>query len=176
MKRAAGVALTALLACAGCISQKEVYAPDMDRRPLDIDGPTHLKTWLKMNDPTAPLHFMRDVKNMEGHTWRWTGKTPTLMLAAPSDRGVKFAANITVAEATFKDTGPVVIKVGINGQELTTERYDVPGPKRIEKPVPDGWLKTGRDNVVSMDVDKVWTSPIDGNQLGFVLTDLGFIP
>lgn len=158
-----------------CVSQQEPWAPSTERRPLTIDEANHLKTWLKMNDPSAPQHFVRDLKPLEGHTWRWTGKNPTIMLAAPKASGVRFAAEITVSDLTFKDTGPIAIKVTINGHELTTERYDAPGPKRIDKPVPDAVLKTTRENIVSMEVDKVWTSPIDGNRMGFVLTALGFI-
>jgi hypothetical protein len=159
-----------------CISQPDTYAPPTQRRPLNVEDPSPLKAFVNMNDTDAKLHFVKDISDsLEGGVWRWARRKPTLMLTVPNTAGWKFAADITISDLTFKDTGPVTITVVVNGHELTKQRYDKPGPQHIEQPVPPEWLRAKAENLVSIEADKVWIAPEDKVVLGFVLTRAGFV-
>ena len=174
MRRAALPAVCAAL-LAGCVEQPQTYAPKQPRRPLSIEEPSVLKPAVRMNEPGAELHFIRDIKAyVEGGIWRWTGKRPTLMFRTAKDRGLKFFADVVVPQITFKDTGPQTISITINGKPFDEVRVETAGDRHIEKAVPDGVLRTEAENVVTMEIDKVWIAPADGVHLGFVLIAAGF--
>jgi len=173
--RAAGWVF-ACLPVTGCVSPPQTFAPDQDRRPLSVEEPSTLKSHLRMNEPGASLHFIRDISPVvEGDTWRWTAQRPTLMLAAPKANGLKFAAQIAVPEISLKITGPVVIAVRINGHELGKYPFATAGDKRIEQAVPDGWLRVKSENIVEMEIDKVRVREGGLPPFGFVLTSAGFV-
>jgi hypothetical protein len=170
-------AAVALLTLAGgCKRYPDTYAPPEQRQPLTLEEPPSLQSFIRMSDAMAPLHFVRDIRpKLEGNAWRWTLKSPTLQLHAPKASGMKFVAEVTVPDVTFKDTGPVAITVSINDHKLETFAFDQPGSRRIEKPIPDGWLSTENDNKVVMEIDKTWTAAADGFTVGFILTSVGFV-
>lgn len=170
----AAVVLLAVLQL-GCVSQPETYAPPTQRKPLSVGDPSPLKAFVNMNDSDASVHFVRDISPTVEGVWRWARQKPTLLLSVPTATGWKFAADVTISDLTFKDTGPVNITVTINGHELTKAHFDKPGPGHIEKPVPPEWLRPKAENVVSLEIDKVWIAPEDKAVLGFVLTSAGFI-
>ncbi len=148
-----------------------------DRRPLTVDVTSTLNTYLRMNDPSAPRHIVRDIRPWtEEETWRWTGQHPTLMLAAPKLKRVRFTADVTVPEISFRETGPVTITVLVNSRELGQWRFESPGHKILELAVPDGWLRTDIENVIEMPIDKTFVAPgEDKNPRGFVLTSVGLL-
>lgn len=165
----------AALVCS-CVSQPDTYAPPTQRKPLSVEDQSALKPFLNMNDPEAKFYLVKDVSPaLEGGVWRWARQNPTLMLTLPTTTGWKFAADIGISELTFKDTGPVNLTVIVNDHELTKAHYDEPGPKHIEQPVPPEWLRTNAENLVSLNIDKVWVAPEDKVVLGFVLTRAGFV-
>lgn len=169
------VFLMTLLAT-GCVSIPDTYAPPQQRRPLAAEEPSPLKPYVHMNEASAPVHFLKGVgQNVEGGTWRWAQPEATLMFSLPQTKGWKFSADYTIPEITFKDTGPVTVKVTINSHELESVRVEQPGGRKIEKPVPEEWLHAKDPNLVTFTVDKTWVSPTDGVKLGFVLTAAGFV-
>jgi hypothetical protein len=87
---------------------------------------------------------------------------------------LKFKADLSIADATLKDTGPVTISVFINGHLLDTMMYASAGRKEFEKPVPAGFLLPKSVNLAALEIDKVWVSKTDGAVLGFILTTAGF--
>src|SRR3954466_15610220 len=110
MKLAAMLGLAVLLA--GCVGIPDTYAPPDQRRPLSVEDPSPLKPYIKMNDPWATSHFVRDIgQDLQGGTWRWTGQHPTMMFLLPAVTGRKFVSDFTIAELTFEQTGPVTISV-----------------------------------------------------------------
>jgi hypothetical protein len=160
---------------AACVSQPDTYAPPAQRKPLNVEDPSPLKAFVNMSDADAKLHFVKDISDsLEGGVWRWTKKSPTLMLTVPNTSGWKFAADLTIHELTFKDTGPVTITITVNGHELTKQHYDKPGPEHVEQPVPPEWLRAKAENLVTLEIDEVWIAPEDKAVLGFVLTRAGF--
>ena len=175
MRSELACAFVLLALAAGCKRYPDSYAPPEQRQPLTIEEPPEFKPFITMSDSSAPLHFVKDIKPaLESGAWRWTLKQPTLILSAPKERGLKFVAEVAVPEITFRDTGPVTITVTINGQKLDTFSFPKPGNRRLEKPVPDGWLKTAEENTVTMEIDKLWTARADGVQVGFILASVGF--
>jgi len=176
-RRLAFCGTPALLCTSACVSQPQTYAPIEDRRPLNVNVASTLSTYLRMNDPAAPRHFVRDIRPWtEEDTWRWTGEHPTLMLAAPKPKGVRFNADVTVPETSFRETGPVTITVVVNHRELGQWRFESPGHKIINLPVPDGWLRIDIENMIEMPIDKTFVAPGDDNKpRGFVLTSVGLL-
>jgi hypothetical protein len=80
----------------------------------------------------------------------------------------------SVAEATFKDTGPVHFKFFVNEKLLGEAHHDKPGAYTFEKPVPAQMLRANAENDLAVEVDKPWIAPGDGAKLGFILTSIGF--
>ncbi len=105
--------------------------------------------------------------------WSWTGQHPAVKIRVRSAQKVHYSIDFTVADVTFKETGPVSITFFVNDHALDTLHYAKPGPQHYEKAVPAEWLQTDKDNVVGAEVDKVWTSPDDGAKLGLILTQIG---
>lgn len=168
--------LLVTIASTGCVGIQDTYAPPEQRKPLNVEDPSPLKPFVDMNDAGAPAQFIRDISPaLEGGTWRWTQQRPTLMFSIPTGKGWKFAADFTISDLTFAQTGPVTMTITVNGQKLDETLYDKPGYKHFEKPVREDWLRAKAENIVTMEVDKVWVAPTDKATLGFVLTRCGFI-
>src|SRR5207237_10637585 len=66
---------------AGCNRLPEWYPPPEQRQPLTIPEPPPGSILINMNDVDAPEHFVKDISpKLEGTTWRWTQKRPTLKI------------------------------------------------------------------------------------------------
>ena len=128
-----------------------------------------------MDDATASDYFVRDI-SMERGVFRWAFQHPELRFRPTDNRKLKFTAEIGVPEATFKDTGPISITVLIDARPLTTLRCPRAEKYRIEKQVPAGWLAPGKVVHVAFETTPRWVSPLDGEQLSFLLYNAGFIP
>jgi len=165
------------LAMVGCVGIQEAYAPPEQRKPLSVEDPSPLKAFIHMNDPWAPSHFIRDIgQELQGGTWRWTQQRPTMMFLVNSTKGQKFSSDFTIAELTLQQTGPVTISVTINDHLLDKATYAKSGYQHIEKEVPEAWLHAKAENIVVMEIDKLWVAPADKATFGFILTTAGFIP
>ncbi len=175
MKLAAALLLA--LAMAACVGIQDTYAPPDQRKPLSVEDPSPLKAFIRMNEPWAPSHFIRDIsQELQGGTWRWTQQRPTMMFLVKSTKGQKFSSDFTIADLTFQQTGPVTISVTINDHLLDKATYSKSGYQHFEKPVPEAWLHAKAENVVVMEIDKLWVAPADKATFGFILTTAGFVP
>ena len=92
----------------------------------------------------------------------------------PRDHNLTVRVDFSIAEATFRETGPVSIAFSLNGKLLEKLRYENSGEKRFEKSVPDGWVKRGENATLAFEIDPVYVSPTDGARLGVILTRAGF--
>lgn len=163
------------LAIIACDHAPESYPPPPQRDPLAIPEPAAGGILVNMNDADAPAHFVKDIsERLEGATWRWTGKRPTLKILLVKTTGLKFTVDFTIWEGTMKQTGPVTISFFIDDNLLDTVHYDTPGYKHFEKPVKPEWLQTATDTVLAAEIDKLYVDPGDKKQLGFILTNMGF--
>ncbi len=129
-----------------------------------------------MNDPNADAHLLRDISHyVEGGVWRWAGAQPQMRFYVESTRNLKLSVDFHIAEATFKETGPLTLTFLVNSRRLDAARYDQPGDHHFEKAVPEGMLLAAQDNTVVIQPDKVWTSKEDGAKLSVLLVRAGFV-
>jgi len=169
------LASLAFLLMVACQRPPDSYPPPEQRAPLSIPEPSVGSIMLNMNDPDAPAHFVKDIgASLEGATWRWTQKRPTLKILLVKTKGLKFSTDFTIWEGTMKQTGPVNISFFIDDKLLDSVRYDTPGYKHFEMPVEPEWVQTATETVLAAEIDKLYIDPTDKTQLGFILTKMGF--
>lgn len=160
----------------GCAQIPDSFVPPVQRKPLDTVDPLPVKHFVNMGDPNAAAHFIGDISDaLEGGSWRWVRKRPTLRFGLDSTVGIKLKVDLTVPGQILKETGPMTISFQVNGRLLEKIRYDKEGTYEFLKPVEPGWLKKGAENVVTLEADKVWVSPSDGAVLAFILMRAGFV-
>ncbi len=167
----------AILGLAGCSGSPDLFTPPIERKPVTGAEPSRLRAFISMSDPDAEIHLVGGVsRKLEAGAWRWASERAELQFITPQTRGLRFVADVVVAEATFAQTGPVTLAVSVNGRPLGALRLETPGPRRFETPVPDGWLRAGELVRVTMEADKVYVDSRDGTRLGFILQRAGFLP
>jgi hypothetical protein len=168
--------LTLLIPLAACVTIPDSYAPPIQRKPLDSIEPSAAKAFLRMGDASAANYIVGDIsEGIESGSWRWTKRKPTMRFFLKKVSNQKFRADLSIADETFKETGPVTITFTVNDHELARETYAKSGRHPFEKAVPAEWLHAVGDNIVSLEIDKLWTSPADGVELGFILASAGFL-
>ena len=173
--RAAPVILVFALGLAGCVSIPDTYAPPMERRPVTGYASNSFGGVVSMSDPSAAAHIVKDISpTLESGAWRWTLQRPELRFAVSRAKDVKLVMDFAVPKSTFDSTGPVTISFYVNDKLLDKVRYDEPGNKHYEKPVPPEWLATDKMNTLAAEIDKLYVSPKDGMKLGFILSRAGF--
>ena len=128
---------------------------------------------VEMSDPNANLHIVKDIYNPGNAPWRWTNQNPTVRTLAVSTGNLKFRADFAIWNDSFKVTGPVEIAFLVNGHPLDKIRYTSPGDKHFEKPLPDDWVGADTETTLALFVDKLYTSPTDGNKFGVILVRMG---
>jgi len=135
------------------------------------------RSMLDMGDPSVDAWIIADVsRGPNSAPWRWTGQRPMVRVRpASTTPNTKLHVEFTVADATFKDTGPVTIAFLVNDHPLDKVRYAEAGSKKFEKVIPAGWLRPGEENALAADIDKVWISPRDGAKLGIILSKIGLV-
>ncbi len=152
-----------------------MYPPPEQRHPVEGRALSRASMMVHMNDEDAESHFVKDiVHKLEGGSWRWCEKRPTVKVLVVRTGGLKFSTDFTVWEGCLKQTGPVTISFFLGDRLICKERYDTPGYKHFETPVEPGWLQTADDTLLAMEIDKMYVDPNDGTKLGFILTKLGF--
>ena len=131
---------------------------------------------VEMNDPDASQHIVKDIYDPFGASpWRWTAKQPTVKVLVYAVDNVKLSADFAIWDDGFKQTGPLLLSFLVNGHKLDEVKYPAPGNKHYEKAVPADWLSADTESTISVDVDKLYVSPLDGVKFGIILTRLGFI-
>lgn len=168
------LAALTLILCS-CASYPDAYPPPEQRHPIETGNPSSTNMMIDMSDPDAASHFVKDIENAEpGAQWRWARQNPTLKILAIQTSGLKLVSDFSLWDIAFKQTGPVELSFFVNDRLLDAVRYDSPGYKHFEKPVPSDWLSTDVESTVSVRIDKLWVSPTDGEKFGFILSRIGF--
>lgn len=168
------VALLTLLPAA-CGPRPGSFAPPPQRPAVTHWEPGNFASFVTMDDELAVEYIVRDFSPDRG-AFRWAFLHPELRFRILDDRKLKFAAEIAIPEVTFKDTGPVSIKILIDGNPLATLRCPRADKYRVEKAVPPGWLAPGKVVHVTFETEPRWVSPLDRAELSFLLYNAGFIP
>ena len=160
----------------GCGNLPEPYAPPA-QRPF-FEAPAEVVRILNMADADAESHFVQDIgAALQGNTWRWTGKRPTIRLHPDSNQKLMYSIDFAIADSTFQQTGPVTLSLLVNDHLLDRVRCASPGRRRVEKPVPAEWLRANQEVTLAAEIDKLWTPPQQGGTpLGFLLIALGLEP
>ena len=162
-----------MLVLTACSRDPQWYAvPRQWPSTSDASGLGH---FISVTDPAAPIHIVRDVREVEGNHHRWTGRRPELRFRLRIVKGLKLSIDFGIHPDMMKEIGPVTVVFLINGQELDKVRFDAPGDKHYEKPVPRQWLRTDSDTLVAMNIDPVWRSPHGLGDHGVGLMAMGFV-
>jgi len=159
------------LLCA-CQDMPPAYAPPEQRQPIENFAPYRVSRVIDMADDDADDSIVHDVLRTGG-TWRWTGEHPELRVFMRTNQGLHYIVDLTIAGATFKDTGPVTVSFFVNGHFLDKATFSAPGPQHFDEPVPEDWVEARKDAIVGAEIDKPWISPGDGAALGFILNRIG---
>jgi len=154
----------------------EPYAPPEQRKPLEDYSHSRVHPVVNMQDPDARAHLVSGISEKLSENWRWAGQRATVWVVPGPARNPKFIVDFTLPEVTMKDTGPVTMSFFVNDQVVERIRYDAPGEKHFEKPIPPDWPTPGKQITVSAEIDKMWVAPADGAKLGFILTRMGIEP
>jgi hypothetical protein len=165
--------LLALVFLNACQKMPETYAPPEQRKPIENFRPYHITRVVDMSDGDADSHIVRDILPAGGGPWRWAGQRPAVHVTLRQVENLIYIIDFSIADATFKVTGPVTLKFFVNDHLLDSMAYSSPGTYHFEKPVPSNWVEAGKEATLSAEVDKVWVAPDDGAKLGFVLTRIG---
>ena len=137
--------------------------------------PAGLGEFFSFSQRAAQEYVVADI--LEGSPndfWRWTNQYPTLRFFLLEPHDWTFQVNFVLAESTFQITGPVALRVLLNGRELG--RANALGQGRHEKSwaVPPALIKPKAENIVRLELDKVFVAPGDGARLGMILEAAGF--
>ncbi|HLH44175.1 MAG TPA: hypothetical protein VKV74_14400 [Bryobacteraceae bacterium] len=151
----------------------ETYAPPEQRQPFENFRPYRSTRLLKLSDGDTGTRIVRDIYYDPSQVWSWTGQRPTVRLPAGSNENLRYVIDFTLADATFKSTGPVTLSFYVNDHLLDSVRYTESGTKHFEKPVPPEWVAADKEATVGAEIDKVWVAKGDGQRLGFILTSIG---
>ena len=176
--RSALLVFSTLFLCLGASSCNSGSKESKGVPPQYADSgelPSVAPPFVEMSHPAAPAAIIKDISGtVEGGSWRWTYEHPTLKVNIRDVQGWRLMARYAVSDATFKSTGPVKLTYSVNGKDLTTEVVKAPGERVFNQPVDPAMLKPG-DNVISIHVHNLWTSPTDGAKLGIILTGAGLV-
>jgi hypothetical protein len=119
---------------------------------------------------------LRDIEHGAGASrWRWTGEKPAFLFYVPARAGVGFKMDFVIHSATFKQTGPLWMTVRINGKTLGRKLYNSPEEHTFEQAVPPEMLRADGVTLVETALDKYYISPDDGQKLGYLFMDGGFV-
>jgi hypothetical protein len=157
-----------------CGRAQGVYAAP-EQRSLDLGpDPGGLGPFVTMDDPVSDEYIVKDIS--PGRDFRrWAFIAPELRFMVKDGSRLRFSAEFTIPEVTYKVTGPVTVSCSVNGKKLETMRCDHPGDYHLEKPVPDGWVQAASTVHVTFNASPRWISPEDGAELSFLLRSAGFI-
>ena len=177
MKGRPGIACAAVLATLftnnACQNVPGPYAPPVQRQPLEDFRAYRMSAIVDMSSEDATIHFVQDITSIKTTSWRWTEKRPTVRVRIGTAENLRYTIDFAIAEATLRTTGPVTVSFLVNDRVLDQVRYSQSGTLHFEKPIPAGWVIAGEDVTVGAEVDKVWTPPEPGPNLGLILLRMG---
>jgi hypothetical protein len=168
------IVFTLSLLLSACSSVSPVYPPPHQRATPEHAVLNRRTPLIDMSDGAVERHIVQDISlGATDSSWRWTGKRPTVKFDLKDTAGFTYRADFAIPGVTFKETGPVSITFFIDDAKLATVRYDTPGAKVFEAPVPPKLLRESPEHTAAAEIDKVFIAKEDGARLGFILSRLG---
>ena len=175
MLRAFFLVLFPILFWFGCSSLPDSYPPPPQHQPLIVPTSSGLNYFLNMNNPNANAYLVEGIgSSTEGTGFRWVFDHAVVRFFVPRMDHPKFTMEFAIPERIFRKTGPMTLTFSINHKLLDRAIYAQSGQLAYEHEVPPELLNWDAINLISIQPDKVWTSP-DGDKLGFVVSRLGFL-
>jgi hypothetical protein len=168
------MALIPALLVAGCKLLPD-YPPPAQRESLPRADATALSYFLNVANPNADAYIVKDIGGKtEGRGFRWAFGHPVLRFFVPPMDHPKFLMDFALPEPTFRITGAVTLAFSLNGRLFDKQRFARMGQQHYEHEVPDGLLRFGAVNLVSIDPDRVFVAE-DGAKLSFPFSRAGFV-
>ena len=164
------------------IDSRSAYSrANLGLRPFDISsGPidfvraetiverTPTLEYLPMNAPEAAQQIVSGVYDLEDNRYRWMSGRGVLLLKAPQQ-----PMPIQV-QLYIPDNAPArIVTLSLDDRPLREIKYDRPGSYTITT---DPIQPAGGTATLNIAVDKTFSVPGDGRELGIILTGAGFRP
>ena len=168
--------LTLVITCVLTVScgRKVAAYPPPAQRSLELGpDPGGVGAFVNMGDPLANDYLVQDI-GREPDVRRWAFSKPELRFRVSASGNLRFTAEFTIPEITFKATGPVTVSCAVNGKFLGGLCCDHAGDFRLDLPVPKGLVEPEKIVRVTFEANPRWVSPEDGAQLSFLLRSAGF--
>jgi hypothetical protein len=170
---ALGAAAAIAMGSAGCSRLPSVYPPPAQAAGLPDPSTAGLGPMVVMSDPRADAYIVGGFRPVSEGSWRWAHDRPVLRFYLPDSGPLEFVMDLTLPEQTFAPTGPVAIRIAVNGRELDPMRCEHAGSYSYHHPVAEGLLRRNAINIVTLTPDKTARRE-GGEKLGFVLSRAGF--
>jgi hypothetical protein len=103
--------------------------------------------------------------------WRWTNHKAAFRFWPLLDTNATVELDISVADVTLAQTGPVTVTVLANNQQIGSERYARAGRYLLRYEVPMPSLPD-RPLDLTLVVEPPWISPADHTDLGVILASV----
>jgi hypothetical protein len=162
-----------LVALSGCSSSSDSTAP-LAQRGAPVVSPD--KPVITMTDPNAKAYFVKDVSDgADAGGWRWTFDRPELRFFLKRTEGMHAVADFSIADATFKSTGPVTVIFTVNGKVIAKEKYSKAGSYHFDQVVPANIIQADKPTTFALEPKPIWVSKTDGQHLGLILVRAGFV-
>ncbi len=161
------VSLLLLSACARREKPRLVPLPHQLSLAAAPDLP-HEPSFVEMAEGRSGRFIVRQIFG-EGAE-RWTGPNPAMRFDLPSPGAWTAAVRFRAAEKSLKETGPITIRLFVNGRAVGQTRVASPEVRTFSAPV----TLDRSEAELSFIVDKPWNSPEDGVNLGVVVQAMGF--
>ena len=161
------------LVLAGCAGSSESGSPAA-RKEGDVPA-APAKQLITMGDPNANAYIVKDISGgKDTGGWRWTYDRPELRFTIRKADGAHAVADFTIADDTFKKTGPVTSSFVVNDKVIAKEKYTKAGSYHFDQPVPAGLLTVDKPATFALEPRPIWVSPTDHAHLGVILVRAGF--
>lgn len=166
----------AMLLLSSCTPVPQWYSIPTQRTGRPETEPVGLGSFMTFGDRQASEYVVADVLAGSGtEVWRWTNQRPTLKFVVLETGSWAFQTVFALPEVTWKQTGPVTLRVFVNEQLIATAANLPTGRHELRWPVPAGLLKANVETIVRLEVDKVFIAEGDQARLGMILESAGFV-
>lgn len=160
----------ASLLAAGCSRAPEAELVPLPPQREFVAAPDlpYERGFVFMSEPRASGLILRDIAGPG--LQRWTGPNPAMRFSLPEAGEWVAEARFNAAEKTLAETGPITLAFAVNGRPIGTMRVADHSVKTFSAPV----KLDSKEAEFSFSIDKPWTSPVDGANLGVLLHAMGF--
>ncbi len=134
------------------------------------------EAWAAAGTAGVNGHFLRDVMQTgEGDHQRWTFERPAFLFDAPASENPRLALHLRLPPVVLAQTGPIRLRLRVNGRDLGERRLDRPEDHHLLWTVPPNCLRADGLTLVETELDRYYIAPDDGQKLGYLFVAGGFV-